>query len=351
MSRLATKRNYAFDALRFAAISAVIMIHVSSRLFPNFDSTTFISGNIFNAASRFAVPVFAMTTGALLLREEKEISVKKIFSKYILKTVLLFVFWSGIYDVIFRVLVPIKDGAQPDMGEILKSFVTGHYHMWYLYMLLAFYLVLPLMKKLVRKDNMKAVGCVTAVMIAVQSLLPVADIFIVKHTDFSLVRFYENSGLRTLLGFHMYFLLGWILSSIEFKKIYRHLIYASGGISLALTTVFTQIISEKNGKAFTRLYDNLYLNTVITSVAVFLLIFSLFKNKNDINPLIKSVSKLSFGIYIVHPIVIEFFCARFFMPQSPALYIITLWLITAVVSFLICLALSKIPFVKKIIRA
>ena len=350
MNQIATKRNYAFDVLRFAAISAVIMIHVSSRLFYEFDSATFLVGNIFNSVSRFAVPVFAMITGALLLREEKEISVKEVFSKYILRTALLFVFWSGVYVVIFRVLVPLKNGIQPDVSEMLKSFIKGHYHMWYLYMLAGFYLVLPLMKKFVRKDNMKAVSCVTAAMIIIQSLLPLADIFIVKHTEFSVVSFYENSGLRTFFGFHMFFLLGRILSSIEIKKIYKCLIYVSGGVSIVLTVVFTQIISEKKAEAFTRLYDNLYLNTVITSVAVFVFIFSLFKNKNDTVALIKSVSGLSFGIYIVHPIVIELFCSRPFMPQSPVLYIISLWLITAVVSYAVCLAVSKIPFIKKLIR-
>ncbi len=350
MDGSAIKRNHAFDVLRVVALSAVIMIHVSSRLFNSFDAEAFFVGNIFNSLSRFAVPVFAMVTGALLLNEEKKLSCKKLLSEYILKTVLLFLFWSVLYAVLFSVLVPLKNGNAPDISKVFTSIFKGHYHMWYLHMLIGFYLVLPLYRRFVIKANKSIVAVMIAVLTVVQSLIPIADLLLKEHSGFELMHIYENSGLRTFFGFHLFFLYGWYVRSFRLSAKARYAIYILGAASLVFTIVATAFISMSENKAYTDLYNSLYLNNVCFSFAVFLFFLQKYKNKESIAKPVTDISRLSFGIYIIHPIIVELFCEKSFMPSSPVLYVITLWLMAAVLSYLICLAVSKVPFLKKIIR-
>lgn len=53
--------------------------------------------NFYDSLVRFGVPVFVMISGALFLKPDKDIPVKKLYSKYIFRIVIAFVFWSFIY--------------------------------------------------------------------------------------------------------------------------------------------------------------------------------------------------------------------------------------------------------------
>ena len=76
---LTNNRVCSFDLMRIIAICAVILIHISAdyvKSYPN-DSIEFISNNILCSCSRFAVPVFLMISGALMLNEEKKLVTTK----------------------------------------------------------------------------------------------------------------------------------------------------------------------------------------------------------------------------------------------------------------------------------
>ena len=63
--------------LRLIAMFAVIVLHTASPLlffYNNVPANNWIAADIYNAMVRFAVPVFVMITGALLLHREYELS-------------------------------------------------------------------------------------------------------------------------------------------------------------------------------------------------------------------------------------------------------------------------------------
>lgn len=340
------KRDLSLDVMRFFSICAVVMIHVASRLTDAPQDSGFFWGNIFNSLSRFAVPVFMMITGSLLLDESREITCRTAFSKYFLKVLSLFMIWSAIYTIIFHILLPLRNSASPDFSQLITAFFKGHYHFWYLYALMSFYIAMPILKKLTKKGNEKKVTVLILTLIAINSLIPAADLL---YDSFSIYELYTKSGIRTLFGFYLYFLSGWLFKSISLSKIARAALYSTGGLSLLLTVILTYTLSKAKG-SFINLYDNLYPNTIIFSFAVFVFFSNLFKKADSLHPIISDISRLSFGIYIIHPIILELFCEKSFMPQNPLLYIISLWLITFSLSYLMCLIISKIPVVKKIIR-
>ena len=85
----------------------------------------------------WAVPVFVMVSGALLLDPAREMSLGRIFRSYVLRIFLALT----IFVFIFRIFDMIMDGESFKLSvfaDALKRLVTGTSwsHMWYLYCLI-----------------------------------------------------------------------------------------------------------------------------------------------------------------------------------------------------------------------
>lgn len=83
--------------LKIISSFAVIVLHVSAQRWSKFDiySTNWMITNIYNSIFRCAVPLFIIISGAIFLN--KEINIKKIYSKYILRLVIAYFFGGIIY--------------------------------------------------------------------------------------------------------------------------------------------------------------------------------------------------------------------------------------------------------------
>lgn len=86
---------------------AVIGTHISAFFVLKYDpnTTEFISEKILNALSGFAVPVFLILSGALLLNEDKPFNDKK----FIYKSWLPQVFDNYLLDSILRIVLWLRD--------------------------------------------------------------------------------------------------------------------------------------------------------------------------------------------------------------------------------------------------
>ncbi|SFO21753.1 Acyltransferase family protein [Pseudobutyrivibrio sp. UC1225] len=91
------ERKVYCDYLRFFAVFAVCVLHVSAFNWACTDvnSLEWQVFNFYESIVRWGVPIFLMISGTLFLN--REISIKKLFSKYIFRMVVAFVFWSLFY--------------------------------------------------------------------------------------------------------------------------------------------------------------------------------------------------------------------------------------------------------------
>lgn len=107
------------------------------------------------------------------------------------------------------------------------------------------------------------------------------------------------------------------------------------------------------GKDYSNAYSNTNLFILIYSVAVFIAVNSIkISNYNiKIKKIIEMLSKLSFGVYIVHPVIQTAFTKIFQYSGNPLLYILSYFVVAIVLSFTCCYVVSKIPIIKKVIRA
>ena len=100
MQTLTQRRSVPVDAAKTAAIFGTLLIHASAA--GGFagapGSFGWTSALFWNCLLRSAVPVFFLCSGALLLPPEKEVTVRRVWTKYIPRILAALLFWAAAYE-------------------------------------------------------------------------------------------------------------------------------------------------------------------------------------------------------------------------------------------------------------
>ncbi len=342
------QRNKALDRIRVIATAAVVMIHVSSGFVSGYapGSLGFLWGNIFDSLSQVAVPLFIMLSGALLLDEEKEISVRQLLGKRLPQIVLLLIVWSAIYAVRYEVIAPLLSGNRISIRSFVDELVTGHYHLWYLYLQIGLYLSVPFLRKIVCRKNEKLVLLFLAVSLSMQFALPIMrSVFTHWGIDLDAI----NSLQEFVLGFFnvqfTYFLAGWYLVHVGIpQKKHRLLFYGAAPVCALIVIVYVHITGNYiNGYSIDSIPVYIY------AAGVFLWLYYGGKDQCS-GKFLSLLSKSTFGIYIVHIFVMN--ALHLLLPSTWAapLYMLVCWCLTFAAAFLVTYGLSRIPYCRKLIR-
>lgn len=348
------KRIFSYDIIRIIAALMVVMIHVTSHYVTNesLSSSEFFIANIFSAIARCAIPLFLMLSGALLLDEKKDFDIKKAISSSKTMFIILYI-WSFIYTILFDVIWPLINNETIYLKEIINSFIFGHYHEWYLFMLIGLYLITPILKKIVNKENKELVKWFIVLSIIFRFVPVFLNFIINTHLGGNslLSTYFEGFKLSFLNSYVTYYLLGWYLTNIDLKKKNRLIIYILGIIGL-LITIIGPILYSDIDRSYSLFYSDGSIHILLYSIGLFVLIYYLFKNKNSLKyeKTLFTLSKLTFGVYLIHLLVLEF-PRKLININSIFLEIIIHFTITGLVSFLAVYIISKIPLIKKIVRS
>jgi len=332
------------DYLRVLGTISVIFLHISANIvsqYGNIPSGFWWTGNIYDSAVRFCVPIFVMLTGALLLNEEVEIS--KFLKRRVIRVVLPLAFWSSIY--ILKELAFISPNGSGMSAikiayQVYNLIAKGSaYHLWYVYMIVGIYLFIPIIGKWVRNCSEKEI---------------LYFLFIWLFTLFLnqplIQQFKINVDLTYFSGYLGYLILGYYLSNKTFRnKIrvkYGAIFLIVAGISI--TAVGTFMASKYKGEMNGALYGYLTPNVLLISAGVFIL----FKVSNfgGLNYIFKFINKYSYGIYLVHVLVL------FYMPAlgldklliNPAYAIPLKTMVCLFISGIIVFLVNKLPLGKYI---
>lgn len=344
-------RNYLLDIARIVATLAVVMLHSSSRFvsYYNPQSVEFLFGNLFDGMSRLGVPLFLMISGSLILDENKNITLKSILSKNIKNLAIITVIWSIIYAAIFNVVMPLLNDQTVNVKSFLVKAVCGHYHMWYLFMIIGLYMAVPFLRAFVRKENKKMVLFFILVSLCFEFLTYMINALCKLGIDLSIInKWLGIFELDFFGGYIAYFLAGWYITHIGIKqKWLRYFIFVLGAASLAFVILFTQYTGD-----YKNVYQNIGLPVFIYAISVFLFINNLkFKFKEKTVLILAKLSKLTFGVYIVHPIVLHVFISLIPNKVFVGIYIVFSFAVVVFVSLIFSYIVSKIPVVKNIVRA
>ena len=176
-------RTAAFDCLRATACLCIILMHTaySTELMYGAQMMIFSRALVCQTAvdlQYWAVPCFIMVTGALLLRPEKEIGYRKLFSQYIARVVKAIAAFGVLFAVLEAIFNPAMRTWSVFLGGVAEVFTGNTWsHMWYLYCLLGLYLLLPAYKKVAELSGERDIRYLLAVYAVFESLLPLLGIW------------------------------------------------------------------------------------------------------------------------------------------------------------------------------
>lgn len=341
------KRIAYFDFLRIFATFAIMIQHIDP--YGSADPTTamYVVRLIFDLLTRWGVNIFLMISGALFLGSES--SIKRIYTHNILRIFTSFVFWSALYSVIRTAIYHYG------FTNMVIEFVFGHYHMWFLCMIVELYILTPILRKAI--VSWKIGKYLLAILFIYSCLMPqttdllafvsptLADL--VGETFSKYFRNHFHTGL-------FYYVLGYYLSKCRLTACRSRIIYIAGILGALVSGVATYMLARM-GNQSTVLLERHMITMLAFTVAIFVFArnhFSFDRMKKKTVSLILKLSKYSFGAYLAHALVLEMmmeYIGREAFQVGAFLSIPLVFIIVCVISFAISAILNHIPLLKKYI--
>lgn len=292
------KRTIYFDYLRVIACFAVIVLHVSAGQWHDYTEPTFEWNvmNIYDSATRFCVPIFLMISGALFLNPEKKLSLRKLYTHNILRVITAFCFWSFIYACYT---------FTPSEGpSFLTLLLCGHLHMWFLWLIVGLYMLVPILRKVV--ENRRVMEYFLLLSFVFSFVIPfifdLTKIFIPFLSSIVSIgeTYINNLHLSMLSAFTFYFVLGYYLHTTRVNKRIENTFILLGALSSIGIAALTYFLFHLKGILDMSFYRYGTFLVSLESIAVFLLVKRLGNVESKI---VYSISKYSFGIYLIHILV------------------------------------------------
>ncbi|HEY2583386.1 MAG TPA: acyltransferase family protein [Mucilaginibacter sp.] len=330
--------------LRLIALYAVIILHSTAPLLMQYGKvpmTDWWMADFLNALVRFAVPVFVMITGALLLNREYEIG--SFLKRRLSRVVVPFLFWSLVYIWYSWYIeeFTFSDNAWANIKIILHFFKYGSsYHLWYVYMLIGLYFFIPVIGKYVRNATEKEVLYFLIVWFAVMML-----------TQPYLSRFNPAVDMHYFVGYIGYLVLGHYLAYKDFNIKHLHfwmlIVFI---LSIAIITIGTWLVSQNSKWPGTMFYEPLNPAVLTLSASVFMIAkLTVPKVPAVITRIRDFAGRYNYGIYLAHALVLYFLDDPFGISYKLGLPIFSIPL-TALICFILSLLLvwiiNKIPLGK-----
>lgn len=319
------------DALKFVAIFSIVILHMCMV----WKDTGFLGQTFFQFKEivRFGVPLFLMITGCLIFK--KEIDIKEFFKK---KTIRI------IYPLIFFILISL-------LFNYGRSNPLTLY--WYCWMIIGVYISIPIVNVFIQNAKSYEIEYFL-IFFLISSLI--YNMSYVSHIQIAV-------DLGFFLGPISFVVLGYYLSNYEFKLSSNKIVLLSLCVFILISIFkiyYNDLFNVNDDKILFNLL-NFSLSQIIQSASVFLIIKNIYDSRsivktflegNYVSRFIESISRSSYGIYMMH-----LFLLRVFL-ESPlskihlsgtktALIIIVSSCLLLLASWILILILSKIPFINK----
>lgn len=219
--------------------------------------------------------------------------------------------------------------------------LEGHYHLWFLNMIIGLYLISPCL--IIWKDKKEIIKYFLTLWLIFLFLGYLSNVFPI----YTLI---DKMQLKFVMGYTGFFVLGHYLNKfIDIELVKNKFLYSGLTISYVITNLGTVVLSWNKGFNAT-MYGYFMPNIIIYSICVFLLIKKNVKVNKHLR-IIQKFSEDSFGIYLIHDFFIMFLAHKNFTIYQFSAYIqIPLAFIFVVLaSWIFVRIFRKIPILNKLL--
>ncbi len=333
------------DIIRILAVFFVVLSHTTDRFVLYTPLKGSISWNIiyyFNTLSHVAVPLFIMLSGYLLLRKEKLKNIKLFYKRRFSRILLPFIFWVIIYsgnDINW-------DRARVTIHYIQQRLWNGDvWHLYFLIIILELYLVTPILMRLIEKLSKKKKAILFWSLLAFSIFCSLLNIYNIDFKRNSLTMFIPYIGI---------FYAGAYLRTV---KIQKKLIPILLAIYFFLPVITNRIGNGVLGAFIVLNYSPTLLPMTLSLFLVLKNIHQFFRKRllsGYIPKVIAFIAPTAFGIYLVHALVLDRVFSYFHLYpwqiHTPLVFYAPLpAILTFLISFLIIVAIRKIPYGKYVV--
>ena len=287
-----------------------------------------------------------MISGALFLSSDKPLDVRRLFGKNLLRIVYAFLFWSIIYVVVI-------EGLGQGLKIVFISVIKGPPPFWFLKVMIGIYLVLPVLKSIAAQEKTFSflVGLAIITTFVMPSIFGHLALLNPLRAEV-LAGYFDGYGLPSLY-FITYFIIGHWLYSHEISCRMRNILFLLAVLSIVGGIIGTRWLSYRMGCSHNFFYDDLHPFIVLQGIAVFVFFKDRFRSLSPKwRPVVIKLSNYSFGIYLVHPLLM-YVCTNYFGLSSstfPAVWFVPVY--TVLIYILSCLLVklvSMIPLMRKFV--
>ncbi|MGI6072887.1 MAG: acyltransferase [Lachnospiraceae bacterium] len=340
-------RTEYFDYLRVFATFCIMLIHVAAYKWhvEEISTVNWQILNVFKCFNRPPVLIFFMISGALFLK--REIPLKRIYSRYIFRLAVAFVFW----DIFYAVATHWRKGV---IG-ILQKIFSCNYHLWFLLALIGLYMCIPFFREIV--SSKRKILYFLTVAFVVGFLLPETYDFIIFFGNEAIVRYTEMIGghlynlrLNTFLGYSFFFLAGYYIHTYGVEKRLRIFLYVLSTITAVTGVLLTAASSLRAGYPSDAFHDSFTLHEMLEALAIFVFFKYNIKGRPRTDGLTRKLSGYCFGIYLLHDIIILKIETWFGISATtfhPLFGVPLTAILTFLIGFGITWLLKKIPLINK----
>jgi len=343
-------RKYYIDILKIMSAIFVIAIHLTSIKWFVIDVKTFDWQvlNIVNSFTRVCVPLFVMASGVFMLDQKRTMNFSIIIKKYILRIVIVYIVWSMVYAIFSLLINPMDYGLVDLVKQFIYRTIKGPIHFWYLVTLIGLYIITPFIREFTKEKRL--IEWFLGIAFFFMILRSLREIILIDTIEL----YIEYINFYFTLGYIIYFVLGYYLSTYPLSKKIRSIAYGLAIVAFLFTVIMTTVYTYDSNLAYEGFYGYLRPTILLISVGFFVYIQNLVSSKKlteKVKQIIIKLSNLNFGVYLIHLMLVyivgELALLDLNIPIFISLFVYTIIIYS--ISLTITWILSKIKLLKFIL--
>jgi len=310
----ARARLVPLDLLRVVAPVCVVIIHVSAATLLGAppDSLGYAVAGFLNQACRVGLPAFLMVSGAGMFYaygQRQDFSWRRYLLRRLQAVGIPYVAWTLVYFLFFRIVEQNFDGLIPGFLHALAT-ASAVYTFYFFIPIAQWYLLFPFVRPLARS---RWLGPVTVAALVVNGLVIVLS--------FPAVRFDVGNILSTLWPYRARVLLWWLgpfflgaWLATRWESASRVLRRYWGALLLLAAPLLVWVLREfqayvqvgRLSDVATVLRPSVYAYALVVVLAIIGLGTVLCERSAFIARAVGVIRQYSFGVYLIHPLIMHF---------------------------------------------
>lgn len=350
------------DLIRAFAIFCVVLLHAAIESYDQSVMTDPIialyngTTSAYQSVAIVGVPLFAILSGALLLRPSKTFEPIRVFlRKRLGRLGLAFAFWSAIYFA-WSFLVDAQPFSwQAIVGGVFSN--GAYFHFWFFYLIGGLYLATPVLRIVVDKGGRIVTRYLLVLWFVGTSVMPLVLLVsgVLLGTGFAL-----NNMLFLFTGFIGYFVFGAYVTRIRASS--RILIAGLlMGIVWTLIGTYFMIYPLNWVGQYYFFFDTVSANVVLVSISIYMLLSKApadwpGKTKHSrLHAIIQFISANTLPIYLFHVMILESIHRGYFgfklslVSMNPIVEIPLAAAIAFVITIALIWVITRLPILTKLI--